>query len=50
MQKWEYLVTRDLSEAELNHLGSQGWELVTTMTGSSGQTTHLILKRPTEEK
>jgi hypothetical protein len=29
MQKWEYkIVSRDISEAELNNLGDQGWELI----------------------
>ena len=30
MQKWEYKIVKELqiSEAELNRLGSEGWELV----------------------
>ena len=28
MQKWEYKIEEDASEARLNELGKDGWELV----------------------
>ncbi len=36
MQKWEYKVTHDLRESELNKLGNEGWELVTIVAEVSG--------------
>ncbi len=34
--------------AELNRLGEEGWELVTTIDYEAGGTKYLVLKRPKE--
>jgi hypothetical protein len=44
MQKWEYrfvMLDRGSEEAQLNHLGAEGWELVAV-----DMTTMCYLKRP----
>jgi hypothetical protein len=39
MQKWEYTVlTRYPSEAELNELGQEGWNLVVVVSGGAETT------------
>lgn len=53
---WEYHTLRPPREAtkkeasdpiaELNELGAEGWELVTTVEYSGGGTKFLVLKRP----
>lgn len=55
-QRWEYQTLRPPREAtkheasdpkeELNELGADGWELVTTVEYSGGGTKYLVLKRP----
>lgn len=49
MPRWEYLrksVANDLTETELNFLGSEGWELVSVMESRMRIT--YIFKRPLE--
>ena len=58
MTQWEYQTLRPPREAtkkeasdpkaELNELGADGWELVTTVEYTDG-TKFLIFKRPTKE-
>lgn len=43
-QAWEYKLTVGLSEAQLNELGAQGWELIEVAARESGYTYYL--KRP----
>lgn len=46
--KWEYKVAYTASEDELNRLGGDGWELVTTYVSApdrSNSTPYCILKR-----
>ncbi|PSQ02852.1 hypothetical protein BRC94_01000 [Halobacteriales archaeon QS_5_70_17] len=55
-QQWEYETLRPPREAtreeakdpkaELNELGAEGWELVTTVEYSGGGTKYLVLRRP----
>jgi hypothetical protein len=55
-QRWEYRTLRPDREAtkheasdpqsELNELGAEGWELVTTVDYDGGGTKYLVLKRP----
>lgn len=55
--KWEYETLRPPREAtmeeakdpkeELNELGAEGWELVTTVEYTGGGTKFLVLRRPT---
>ena len=46
MQKWEYkVVGHTLTEAELNRLGREGWELV-IITGAGTVHCTMIFKRP----
>jgi hypothetical protein len=59
MTKWEYQTLRPPREAtqkeasdpktELNELGTNGWELVTTIEYTGGGTKFLVFKRPTTE-
>jgi hypothetical protein len=48
MQKWEYklLFGGKVSEDEMNALGQQGWELVSTITNGNGYWQGCIFKRP----
>lgn len=56
MQKWEYSKAKDLSLADLNNYGNDGWELISvssdvsitvTMMGGGGATTlWYTFKRP----
>ncbi|WP_254534772.1 DUF4177 domain-containing protein [Halomarina litorea] len=58
-QRWEYETLRPDREAtmheaadpktELNELGADGWELVTTVEYSGGGTKYLVLKRPVDD-
>ena len=41
---WEYRIAPDLSEAEMNRLGADGWELVAV--GADGAIPVFYLKRP----
>jgi hypothetical protein len=45
MQKWEYLIKGELSSAELNELGDQGWELVTVTFNDIGSPAIFYFKR-----
>lgn len=59
MTRWEYETLRPPREAtkkeasdpkaELNELGAEGWELVTTVEYVGGGTKHLVFKRPAED-
>jgi hypothetical protein len=59
MTKWEYQTLRPPREAtqkeasdpktELNQLGTDGWELVTTIEYTGGGTKFLVFKRPATE-
>ena len=40
---WEYMIVNNLSEQQLNELGSQGWEMVTAT--ADGGNFHIYLKR-----
>jgi len=44
VKTWEYKIVYTASEDELNHQGTQGWEL--TAAYSSGSTPYCIFKRP----
>jgi hypothetical protein len=47
MQKWEYkLVTGWLTQDELEFLGMDGWELVTTVVGMGNRNMAFYFKRP----
>ncbi len=51
MPRWEYVTTPLLVHNEaaiLNNWGSEGWELVTIMTGPAGGPV-AVLKRPVAE-
>jgi hypothetical protein len=58
MTRWEYETLRPPRgatkkesadpEAELNELGADGWELVTTVEYTGGGTKYLVLKRPAD--
>ena len=37
-QKWEYEIIQDADYENLNHYGSQGWELVTLLANEDGET------------
>lgn len=41
MQKWEYAIKSDPSEAELDEMGMRGWELVTVVAGAGAFTGRL---------
>jgi hypothetical protein len=44
---WTSMATTEGIEAELNRMGTQGWELVSIANGGKGWTqTRLIFKRP----
>lgn len=50
MQRWEYLVRENLTEAQLNALGKQGWRLIgpptsRTSFGTSGALIY-VCERP----
>jgi len=45
MQKWEYKVMNQLSEAGLNKLGAEGWELVAITFDDSGRSRIFYFKR-----
>ena len=53
MQKWEYLIiemsfdlgSQEKATKQVNQLGEQGWELITTVSHSSGNFAKLIFKR-----
>lgn len=47
MQKWEYLILDVPDQAELNRLGSEGWELI-AIAGTQTQywTVRAFFKRP----
>lgn len=48
MQKWEYLIINVPDQAELNRLGSEGWELIGVAgTGTQYYSVRAFLKRPT---
>lgn len=59
-RKWEYETLRPPREGtkkelrdpevELNELGAEGWELVSTVEYVGGGTKFLVLKRPVETK
>ena len=67
MQQWEHKVVKleggsyfsdgaMPTEAELDELGAEGWELATSLVGTGiklggrgGSTTHLVFKRPVED-
>jgi hypothetical protein len=38
---WEYRVANDLTEAQLNQLGSEGWELVTVIASETRTSQYL---------
>ncbi|GAA4212519.1 hypothetical protein [Microbispora amethystogenes] len=46
MTRWEYCTRARLSEADLNALGADGWELVSTVYNSDRMFTVLYFKRP----
>jgi hypothetical protein len=55
MQKWEYMIisakvgdgfTRSEATKMVNHLGGEGWELVTSTSDSTGNQVKLFFKRP----
>jgi hypothetical protein len=47
MIKWEYkAIRKELSEAELNELGCDGWELIAVGTQAGGWSGILYFKRP----
>lgn len=58
-QQWEYETLRPPREAtkheakdpkaELNELGAEGWELVTTVEYAGGGTKILVFKRPVSD-
>lgn len=47
MQKWEYkLVNGWLTQDQLEDLGNEGWELVTTVVGMGNRNMAFYFKRP----
>lgn len=46
MSAWEYCIRDRCSEAELNQLGADGWELVSVVFNASTLLTLLYFKRP----
>ncbi len=44
MQKWEYKIVARASEADINNLGEEGWELVSVMENLAYYT--FVFKRP----
>ena len=48
MQKWEYKIEENASEARLSELGKDGWELVAVSMKTSLMGYRFYLKRPVE--
>jgi len=46
MQKWEYKITKNLSEQQLNALGVEGWGLLQVIDNSCGCAVEMYFKRP----
>lgn len=47
MTQWEYLTSLNAEEEFLNHLGLEGWELVTVVVVYSGRM--FYFKRPVQQ-
>lgn len=48
MQKWEYMTLSNAATMKLNEAGAKGWELVSALSGPTGDI-YFIFKRPLPE-
>ena len=46
MQKWEYLIAKDLTQGKINGLGTEGWELVAVTSSALTGKLFYYFKRP----